>query len=127
MRRKITAEEYAALCRYAYHWAAGGLRGVMQSIDLDRVYAFDPASRSGLAKTEGQADHRAAYHAARIQIGRRPALVADSVACFDMPLVQVGLTLGYHSEAHARQAAQQMLSEAGYRLGQFWRDLDRRR
>jgi hypothetical protein len=124
MRRKISDEEYTALGRYAYHWASGGLRGAIQSIDLDRVFFFNPASMTGLAKSERQADHRAAYHAARLNIGRRPAMVADSVACFDMPLVQVGLRLGYHSEAHAREAAREVLCEAGYRLGRFWKDRD---
>ena len=125
MRQKISDEEYYALTRYAHHWASGGLRGAMQSVDLDRVYSFDPSAMSGLAKSEAQADHRAAYHEARQSIGARPAMVADSVACFDMRLVEVGLKLGYHSEAHAREAARQVLSEAGYRLGRFWKERER--
>jgi hypothetical protein len=127
MASKISGPEYAALGRYAYHWASGGLQGALQTLDLDRIFAFNPATMSGLAKSERQADHRAAYHAAREAIGIRPAFVADSVACFDIRLVKVGIMLGYRSEAHARARAREILADAGHRLGVFWRDLDRGR
>jgi hypothetical protein len=122
MRRKISGEEYAGLKRYALHWLAGGLQGPMQSVDLNRIYAFNPAAMSGLAKTERQQDHRDAYHAAKIELGYRPAFVADQVACYDNPLLTVGIMLGYRSAAHARETACRLLSEAGYRLFQFWKD-----
>ena len=123
----VNEVEYAALGRYASHWAAGGLQGGLQSIDLDRVMAFDPSTMSGLSKSERQQDHRDAYHAARCSIGTRPALVADSVACFGLRVVDVGFLLGYRSAAHARDKAREILSDAGYRLSQFWRDRDRHR
>jgi hypothetical protein len=126
MRRQLAGEEYSALLRYAYHWAAGGLQGALQSVNLDRVFALDPTAMSGLAKSERQLDHREAYYAARTEIGTRPAFVADNVACFDVPLVQVGILLGYHSRAHARGEARRILVDAGYRLAGFWRDRDRR-
>jgi hypothetical protein len=125
MRRKISGEEYAALRRYALHWLAGGLQGPMQSVDLNRIFAFDPTSMSGLAKTERQADHRDAYHAARKDIGTRPAFVADQVALYDTGLREVGIMLGYQSMAHARDKAREILSDAGYRLAKFWQDRDR--
>jgi hypothetical protein len=123
MRQKISAAEYSALRKYALHWLAGGLQGHLGSIDLNRVLAFDPGSMTGLAKTEAQADHRFLYHAARDQLGTRPAMVADHVACFDMPLVTVGALLGYRSAYRARCKAAEILSDAGYRLGKFWDDL----
>jgi hypothetical protein len=125
MRQKISGEEYAALRRYALHWLAGGLQGPMQSVDLNRIFAFDPTAMSGLAKTERQQDHRDAYRAAKQEIGWRPGIVADQVACYDSSLAEVGMMLGYRSEAHARDEARKILSDAGYRLGVFWKERDR--
>lgn len=125
MRHKISSEEYSALKRYALHWLAGGLQGPMQSVDLNRIYAFDPSAMSGLAKTERQQDHRDAYHAARREIGTRPAFVADQIACYDNSLHAVGTMLGYRSAAHARDEARKILSDAGYRLAKIWADRDR--
>jgi hypothetical protein len=125
MRRWISDEECAGLRRYALHWLAGGLCGPMPSVDLNRIYAHDPSAMSGLAKTEKQQDHREAYYAARCDMGRRPAAVADHVALYDFPLREVGFMLGYRSAAHAREAARELLSEAGHRLFRFWKDRDR--
>jgi uncharacterized protein (DUF736 family) len=126
-RRQLSGEEYAALGRYALHWASGGFQGALQTLDLDQVFAFNPTTMTGLAKSERQQDHRDAYREARQAIGLRPAIVADCVACFDMRLVDVGTwQLGYRSQAHARQAARDILADAGYRLSQFWRERDRR-
>src|SRR4051794_14755482 len=58
VRRKLSALEYSALRRYALHWVAGGLQGPIGSVDLNRIYAFDPSKMSGLARTEAQLDHR---------------------------------------------------------------------
>jgi hypothetical protein len=121
-RRKISDAEYWALLHYAYHWAAGGLGGALQSTDLNRVFAHDPSRLSGLAKTECQQDHRDSYRAARLMLGRRPALVADQVALFGTSLVEAGVMLGYRSLAHGRIAAAEILSDAGYRLGRFWKE-----
>jgi hypothetical protein len=125
MRQKISDEEYAALRRYRFHWLAGGLCGPLGSVDLNRIFAHDPASMSGLAKTEKQVDHREAYYAARAGIGLVPAFVADKVALFDHNLTEVGLMLGYHSEARGRDKAREILSDAGYRLSAVWKERDR--
>jgi hypothetical protein len=125
MRHKISDAEYYALKRYAAHWRAGGLDGHVGSLDLDRILAHDPAAMSGLAKTERQQDHRDAYRAAKIEIGRRPAFVADAVACAGLTLAQTGAMLGYQSAAHGRLAAGEVLADAGHRLGQFWKERDR--
>jgi hypothetical protein len=122
-RSRITAEEYSALRRYARHWACGGLLGPMQSVDLNRIYAA--GTMSGLS--EAQQDHRNTYRAARTYIGTRPAKVADHVACYGVAPREVGFMLGYRSAAHARDAACELLSEAGYRLIGFFRDRDRSR
>lgn len=122
MSRKLSGVEYSALSRYAHHWASGGLLAPLQSVNLDRVYAYDPTSMSGLCRTERQVAHRAAYYAAREVIGTRPAFVADAVACHDIRLVDVGLMLGYRSKAHGRARAREILADAGYRLAAFWRD-----
>ena len=120
-RRQITGEEHAGLWRYALHWHAGGLCGALPSVDLNRIYAHDPATMSGLAKSEHQQDHRQAYYAARCEIGARPAKVADHVALYGNSLREVGFMLGYRSACHAREAARELLAEAGYRLFRFWR------
>ena len=124
-RQNISGEEYTALKRYALHWLAGGLVGPLQSVDLNRIFAFDPASMSGLAKTERQQDHRDAYHEAKYSIGTRPGFVADQVACYDSSLLSVGIMLGYRSRWHAKDEARKILSDGGYRLSQFWKDRDR--
>lgn len=126
LKKHISAEEYSALKKYALHWLAGGLQGHLGSVDLNRILTFDPGSMSGLAKSEAQSDHRRLYHLARERIGTRPALVADHVACFDTPLADVGTILGYRSIWHGKQKAIEILSDAGYRLGQFWHEVARK-
>jgi len=41
-RQIISGEEYTGLKVYALHWFAAGLAGHLNSIDLNRVLAFDP-------------------------------------------------------------------------------------
>jgi hypothetical protein len=125
MRHRVSALEYTALQRYAHHWARGGLLGPLQSADLDRVYASNPDGMSGLAKTAAQLDHRNKFHYARSQIGQRPALVADSAALYNLPIVEIGALLGFRSEARGRSAAYEILSDAGYRLSRVWKEIDR--
>jgi hypothetical protein len=123
VRRTIAPSEYSALRKYALHWLAGGLQGHLNTVDLNRVLAFDPGAMTGLARTERQAEHRRIYQAARACIGHRPAFVADHVACYDSSLADVGVMLGYRSRWHGRATALEILSDAGYRLGIFWDDL----
>jgi hypothetical protein len=129
VRNKITGEEYSALRRYALHWLAGGLASHMGSVDLNRILAHDPAAMSGLAKTERQVEHRMAYYAARDVLvypphKRRRAVVADSVACFDFGLREVGHILGYQSPSQGREAAGRLLAEAAERLIDHWKRAD---
>lgn len=126
MRQSISTAEYSSLRRYALHWLAGGLQGHLGSVDLNRVLAFDPHAMTGLAKTEAQVNHREIYYAARKTIGTRPAIVADQVACYDSTLTHVGRMLGFRSEAKGRARVIEILSDAGYRLEQFFDELARR-
>jgi hypothetical protein len=123
LRKDITAEEYSALRKYAWHWFSAGLSGHVRTIDFNRVQS----SGTGLTGSEARADHLRLYGLARERIGTRPALVADHVACFDMPLDVVGSLLGYRSRWHGRVKAREILSDAGYRLGQYWQELAKRR
>jgi hypothetical protein len=126
MRQIISGEEYSALRRYALHWVAGGLQGPISSVDLNRIYAFDPSQMSGLARSEAQLDHKRTYYAARIEIGFRPSFVADQVACFGRTLLETGEALGdFRSPGRCRTRAAEILKDAGYRLGQFWESLRR--
>jgi hypothetical protein len=123
VRQKISGEEYSALKRYALHWLAGGLAGHLNSLDLNRILAFDPTSMSGLAKNEAQADHRNLYRQARACIGHAHpeiSFVADQVACLETDLMDTGHLLGYHSPYRARVAALELLRDAGDRLADFW-------
>jgi len=123
MRSFISPAEHSALKKYALHWLAGGLQGHLGSVDLNRILAFDPSTMNGLAKTERQCDHRAIYWRAHEELGRRPAYVADNIACFDTPISQVALSLGYRSPFRGREIVKQILSDAGYRLAKIWDDL----
>jgi hypothetical protein len=126
VRRKISDEEYFGLKRYAHHWSSGGLQSPLQSVDLNRIYAFDPQSMSGVAKTEHQQDHRDAYHAAKERLGEHLGFVADMVVCCNCSLLDVGFMLGYASPRHGRERAGRLLGEAGYRLAKFWEERQRR-
>ena len=123
VRQIISGEEYTGLKVYALHWFAAGLAGHLNSIDLNRVLAFDPGNMTGLARTEAQADHRRCYYLAREQIGRRPAFVADSVACHDIGLTEIGHRLGFRSPYRGRVAALEILRDAGGRLSELWEKL----
>lgn len=119
-RQKISGEEFTGLKKYAAHWLAGGLAGHLNSVDLNRILAFNPTGMSGLASNEAQADHRQSYRLAREYIGLRPAFVADCIACLEMDLMLVGHHLGFRSPYRARVAALEILRDAGYRLSEFW-------
>jgi hypothetical protein len=123
VRRKISPEEYSGLRKYALHWLAGGLQGHLGSVDLNRIWSFDPGAMSGLCKTEAQANHRRLYYAARAAIGSRPAIVADSIACHDHNLTTVAGMLGFVSQSRGRLRVAEILADAGYRLCKFWDDL----
>jgi hypothetical protein len=125
--QKISAVEYAGLRRYASHWVAGGLQGYLNSVDLNRVLAFDPCGMTGLARSEAQVEHRKQYREARAYLGIRRdrdgaalVLVADCVACLEIALVEAGHMLGFNSDYRAREAAAERLRAAGEQLAELW-------
>jgi hypothetical protein len=121
-RGYVSGQEHAALEKYALHWLAGGLAGHLGSVDLNRVLAHDP-NMAGQAQGERQAMHRDLYHTARGRLGTRPAFVADHIACFDTPMADVAIMLGYRSPFRGRDKVRQILSDAGYRLVRIWQEL----
>ena len=53
--------------------------------------------------------------------------ISDMVACHDYPLAAAAVVLGYASPYRGRTRAGELLAEAGNRLDEFWRQIDRRR
>jgi len=127
IRKTITEQQFAALQRYAIHWYSAGLAGALSSFDLDRIRAMNPASMGGLARSERELTHKRIYHDARLAIGADVAYIADMVACHDYPLAAAAVVLGYASPYRGRTRAGELLAEAGNRLDEFWRQIDRRR
>lgn len=112
--------EYIGLQRYKHHWHHGGLQASVGSIDLDRVFASDPTSMSGMAKSERQAHHRQQWRAAREILGHKPGIVIDNFVCADWGLEIAGVTLGYAGGYRARVAAEKVVRESGAILAKMW-------
>lgn len=119
-RGGIDPREYSALMKFKQHWYHAGLQPALGGVDLARVFASDPASFSGMAKTERQVFHRQRYREAVQHIGLRAALVVERVVCAEQTLEMAGLALNWRTPAQARAAATELLRDAGYRLAQFW-------
>lgn len=119
-RDAIDGTEYAALQKYKHHWTAGGLMGSVGSVDLNRVFSSDPASMSGMAKSEGQAHHRGQFRRAREQLGNRQVILVERVVLEEWTLESAGGTLGWRDRKQAVAAATEMLRDAGYRLAKLW-------
>jgi hypothetical protein len=115
--------EYTALVRYRHHWFSAGLQDSIGSADLNRVFASDPSSMSGMAKSERQAHHRQQYRNARDGehgIGHQPGIIVDNVVCAELSLEQAGYSIGYHSRTQARDMAEKVLRESGRKLAKLW-------
>jgi hypothetical protein len=113
--------EYLALTKYRHHWHAAGLQASIGSVDLDRVFASDPTSMSGMAKTESQAHHRRQYREAVEHIGWKPHIVVDNIVCAGTSIEQAGWAIGsFTSRTSARDGAEQMLRESGRKLARLW-------
>lgn len=120
LRRDITDRQYAAAMKYKNHWFQGGLAGALQSIDPNRVFASDMTDFSHMAKTEAQAFHRQQYRIAIEVIGVIPAAVLDTIACYEKPLTQVGVNMGWKSKPKGVQAAEVILRDALDKLCRHW-------
>lgn len=122
--------EYAALLKYRHHWHSAGLEASVGSVDLNRVFASDASSMSGMAKTERQFFHRDQYRKARDIIGHRPGIVLDNVVCAEHSLDIAGYSVGYGSYKkgrktyaspyRAREEATKLLRDAAGRLADHW-------
>lgn len=115
--------EYIALQKYKHHWFSAGLQSSLGSADLNRVFASDPGSMSGMARTERQAHHRQQYRAARDGkdgIGHKPGIVVDNVVCAETSLEIAGWSIGYNSRTSARDNAERILRESGRKLAGLW-------
>ena len=119
-RDAIPALEYSALKKYGHHFYHGGLQPSLSSVDLDRIFASDPGSMSGMAKSEGQAHHRLQYRRARAILGHRPGIVVDNVVCCELTLEVAGYAIGWTNRPQAVAAATEILRDSGYRLAKFW-------
>ncbi len=119
-RQAITGSEYAALQKYHHHWHHAGLEMSLMSANLNRIFASDPASLSGMAKTEAQAHHRKQWREARRTLGVRVAGIVDSVVCAGNSLEVAGYNIGWRSKPQAIAAATEMLRDGGYRLSRLW-------
>lgn len=116
--------EYIALTKYRHHWRAAGLQDSIGSADLNRIFASDPGSMSGMAKTEAQAHHRKQYRTARDGedgLGHKPGIVVDNVVCAETSLEVAGWAIGsFTSRTSARDGAERILRESGRKLAKLW-------
>jgi hypothetical protein len=113
--------EYVALQKYRLHWHRAGLEPSLGSVDLNRVFASDPGSMSGMAKTEGQAHHRKQYREAVNLLGWKPHIVVENVLCAEISLEAAGWSIGsFTSRTSARDGAEKILRESARKLAKLW-------
>jgi len=104
-RKVITRGQYEAGAKFRVHWYHAGLSDSLQSIDLNRIFASDSGSLSGMAKTENQVFHRQRFREARDKIGDKGAFVLEWMICREEPLDRIGFGLGWKNSAQAISAA----------------------
>jgi hypothetical protein len=119
-RNVITKEQYTAAQKYRHHWYHAGLADPLRSLDLDRIFGPDLGAYSGMARTEGQLFHRQRYREAVQAIGKIGAHVLEWAVCREVPLEQVGYTLGWSSRAQAYAAAAERTKTALDELCKLW-------
>ena len=119
-RKAISGPEYAGLQRFRHHWYHSGLIPAMGSVDLNRVFASDPANSSGMPRSEAQAHHRGQYRDACSIMGHRGRITVDNVVCAEQSLEVAGYALGWLSKPQAIAAASEILRDAGHRLARLW-------
>jgi hypothetical protein len=113
--------EYISLQRYRQHWHYAGLELALASVDLDRIFASDPSSMSGMPKSERQAHHRRQYREARDLLGWKPHIVVENVLCAETSLESAGWAIGsFTSRTSARDGAERILRESARKLAKLW-------
>jgi hypothetical protein len=114
-------QEYAALLKYRVHWHNGGLEPSIGSVDLNRIFASDPASMSGMPKSERQAFHRQMYRKAVEELGWKERILLENVVCAEQELKIAGWSIGrFVTRRDAREGAQKILRECARRLAKLW-------
>lgn len=121
----LNNSEYTALQKYRHHWYHSGQQPSLGSVDLNRIFAPDPFSMGGMAKSESQAHHRQVCRDANDELERKfgnadARIVIENVVCLDLPLQEGGLILGYQSPFRARERARGLLSGAARHLARHW-------
>ena len=76
-RNVINQAQYTAAVKYRHHWYRAGLASPLSSVELNRIFAKDMTSFSGMARTEAQVFHRQRYREAVQHIGMIGASVDD--------------------------------------------------
>lgn len=112
--------EMEALQKYHAHWHHAGRAGRIGSTDLNRIFAFDPSSRSGMLVSESATHHRQQYDNARKTLTRRMAITVDNVVCGDRSLEVAGYCIGFQSKPQAIAGASILIREAGEKLAVHW-------
>lgn len=112
--------EYISLQRYKHHWHHAGLESSIGSVDLNRIFAPDPSSMSGMPKSERQAHHRRLWREARELLGHKPGIVVENIMCAETSLEIAGFSVGYNSRTQARDKAEQVLRKCGRKLAKHW-------
>lgn len=119
-RGVIDARQYAAIDKFRHHWHHGGLTPTVGSVDLNRIFAPDLGSFSGMAKSERQVFHRQRYREAVQKMGMRISNVVERIACMDEKIEVVGRSLGWSHPLQARASASEMLITGGDILADLW-------
>jgi hypothetical protein len=119
-RKVITAEQYTAGQKFRHHWFHAGLSGHLRSIELDRIFAVDLGSFSGMAKTEVETFHRQRYREAVQAIGKIGSHVLEASVCRELPLDRIGYSLGWSSRPQAYAAAAERMKLALDQLCKLW-------
>jgi len=119
-------KEYIALQKFKNHWAAAGLQAPLGSADLGRIFASDPTSMSGMAKTERQAYHRTQFRAAVQEMGLVSSLIVQNFVCYEYSIEESGLLAGFKSRSpersrrYAGEMAERRVRDSGDKLSSLW-------
>jgi hypothetical protein len=119
-RGSITPAQYSTGQKFRHHWYHAGLSEPLRSLDLERVFATDLGTYSGMPKTESQVFHRQRYREAVQAAGKVGSHVLDWVICREIGFEQVGYALGWSSRPQAHAAAVERTKMALEELCKLW-------
>ena len=119
-RDVVTSQQFNAGVKFRHHWHHAGLADNIGSIDLNRIFARDVTSYSGMAKTEAQAFHRQRYREACRALGLKREFVLSWAVCREEPLEKVGTALGWNNRSQAIAAATELLRDGLDALALLW-------